>query len=125
LRGQRKISYETHHAVYGAALAARHRKLAMAFVIAAQTQALCIVNTRRHARELYAELTRQAPDKSSVFHLSSQMCVQHRFDILETEIRVRLREQHRCWPIGATVLLVRPFDEEGGGLRFFGRGLIV
>ena len=69
-----------------------------------QTQALCIVNTRRHARELYSELIRQAFDSSSVFHLSSLMCAQHRFDILETEIRARLREQRPCHVVSTQLI---------------------
>lgn len=72
--------------------------------MAAQNQALCIVNTRRHARELYEEVTRQSDDKTAVFHLSSLMCAQHRFDVLETEIRVRLREQRPCHVVSTQLI---------------------
>ena len=72
--------------------------------MATQKQALCIVNTRRHARELYEELSRQLSDKSSVFHLSSLMCAQHRFDILETEIRVRLRKKLPCHVVSTQLI---------------------
>ncbi len=41
-------------------------------------QALCIVNTRRHARELFERLPK---DKSSV-HLSALMCPEHRSEML-------------------------------------------
>jgi CRISPR-associated endonuclease/helicase Cas3 len=70
----------------------------------AQNQALCIVNTRRHARELYEEVRQQSDEKSSVFHLSSLMCAQHRFDILETKIRVRLREQQPCHVVSTQLI---------------------
>ncbi len=72
--------------------------------MAAQNQALCIVNTRRHARELYEELRHQLSNKSSVFHLSSLMCAQHRFDILGTEIRVRLREKLPCHVVSTQLI---------------------
>jgi CRISPR-associated endonuclease/helicase Cas3 len=49
-------------------------------------QVLCIVNTRRHARELFEFL----PDDGSRFHLSALMCPQHRTEILNT-IRQRLK----------------------------------
>ena len=70
----------------------------------AQDQALCIVNTRRHARELYEELTRQADDKTSVFHLSSLMCAQHRFDILENKIRGRLKTKQACHVVSTQLI---------------------
>jgi CRISPR-associated endonuclease/helicase Cas3 len=77
---------------------------AIAEKMTAQQQALCIVNTRRHARELYEEVGRQSFAPSSVFHLSSLMCAQHRFDILEMEIRVRLREQQRCHVVSTQLI---------------------
>ena len=70
----------------------------------AQNQALCIVNTRRHARELYAELTQQADDRKAVFHLSSLMCAQHRFDILENQIRVRLKTNQACHVVSTQLI---------------------
>lgn len=44
-------------------------------------QALCIVNTRRHALDLYRLLNAAAPD-GGVFHLSTRMCAAHRSDVL-------------------------------------------
>lgn len=50
-------------------------------------QVLCIVNTRRHARQLFDLL----PDDGCRFHLSALMCPQHRTKKL-VEIRTRLEE---------------------------------
>lgn len=50
-------------------------------------QSLCIVNTRRHARELFETVR----DTSGAYHLSTAMCARHRGDVLE-EIRQRLRD---------------------------------
>lgn len=46
----------------------------------AHRQALCVVNTRRHARDLWEEVKRAVNEDSekSVFHLSSAMCAEHR-----------------------------------------------
>lgn len=52
-------------------------------------QALCIVNTRRHARELF-EALRATPGS---FHLTTAMCARHRSDVL-SEIRERLHGGH-------------------------------
>lgn len=45
--------------------------------------ALVVVNTRRHARELFEAARVRFPERP-VFHLSAQMCPQHRAEILET-----------------------------------------
>lgn len=50
-------------------------------------QVLCIVSTRRHARELYGVM-KQAGD---VYHLSALMCPGHRSEVLN-EIRRKLKE---------------------------------
>lgn len=50
-------------------------------------QVLCIVNTRRHARELFERL----PDDGSRYHLSALMCPRHRTVALY-RIKRRLRE---------------------------------
>lgn len=49
---------------------------------------LCIVNTRRHAREIFEAL----PEDGSRFHLSALMCPEHRSEIMDT-IKARLRQQ--------------------------------
>ncbi|MDX8377660.1 MAG: hypothetical protein R8L53_06510, partial [Mariprofundales bacterium] len=66
-------------------------------------QALCIVNVRKHAFELREQLARILPNTDSLFHLSSVMCAQHRFDLLGDEltpqegtIRFRLRNKQAC-----------------------------
>lgn len=57
---------------------------AMAENLAAQPQSLCVVNLRRHAYELWQQLRRALPadERDGLFHLSSAMCAQHRFDLL-------------------------------------------
>jgi CRISPR-associated endonuclease/helicase Cas3 len=54
-------------------------------------QALCVVNTRKHAREVFENLS----SKNGVFHLSAAMCPQHRTKVLN-EIRRLLREGEEC-----------------------------
>lgn len=49
-------------------------------------QVLCIVNTRRHAHELYGQLA----DVEGVFHLTTLMCALHRREKLEC-VRERLK----------------------------------
>ena len=65
-------------------------------------QVLCIVNTRRHARELY-EMLRDAP---GALHLSTLMCAVHRRERLN-EVRERLKG-------GAPVQLVATSLVEAG-----------
>lgn len=62
-----------------------------------QSQVLCVVNTTRHARELWLEMQKQDLLKSThkPFHLSAGMCAQHRFDKLN-DIRVLLRHGAPC-----------------------------
>jgi CRISPR-associated helicase Cas3 len=54
-------------------------------------QALCIVNTRGHARELF----RQLGDGDGCFHLSAVMCPEHRSRVIR-EIKDRLEAKQRC-----------------------------
>ncbi|HWQ35313.1 MAG TPA: CRISPR-associated helicase Cas3' [Blastocatellia bacterium] len=70
-----------------------------------QPQSLCVVNIRRHAFELWNELHRLLPEdeRDSLFHLSSWMCAQHRFDLLGDDkaleadtIRARLKRGAPC-----------------------------
>ncbi len=55
--------------------------------LCAVPQSLCILNTRRHARELF-EMIRQA---TGSVHLSTLMCAAHRGEVLQT-VRHRLAE---------------------------------
>ncbi|MFC7339136.1 CRISPR-associated endonuclease Cas3'' [Haloferula chungangensis] len=57
--------------------------------IATASQALCIVNTRAHARKLF-ELLPAAPGENH--HLSTLMCPQHRLKVLAT-VRQRLKDK--------------------------------
>ncbi|MBA3356158.1 MAG: hypothetical protein H0U18_09535 [Pyrinomonadaceae bacterium] len=68
-------------------------------------QALCVVNTRRDAFELWNVLHRNLPESEqhSLFHLSSWMCAQNRFDLLgderaidEDTIRALLKRGSPC-----------------------------
>ena len=68
-------------------------------------QALCVVNTRRHARDLWEEVKRAAneDDGKSIFHLSSAMCAEHRLTTIgstenpqEGSIRWRLNNGLPC-----------------------------
>lgn len=56
-------------------------------------QVLCIVNIKRHAKELVQLLHRE--DSDWVFHLSTLMCPAHRQDVL-AEVRRRLHRGERC-----------------------------
>ena len=55
--------------------------------LADHRQALCVVNLKRHALELYSELA--ALGAEDIFHLSTSMCPAHRREMLD-EIRRRL-----------------------------------
>jgi CRISPR-associated endonuclease/helicase Cas3 len=67
--------------------------------------ALCVVNVRRHAFDLWEALRGQLPEheRDSLFHLSSAMCAEHRLDKLGTvkdpregSIRDRLQRRLPC-----------------------------
>ncbi len=73
--------------------------------MAERKQSLCVINTRRQAFELWNELHRLLPEgeRDSLFHLSSWMCAQHRFDLLGDDktidaktIRARLKRGAPC-----------------------------
>ena len=61
--------------------------------MAAEPQALCVVNTTADARNLFKLLRDRSPD--GLCHLSSRLCPQHRREKLET-IRQRLRDGMSC-----------------------------
>jgi len=50
-------------------------------VLASEPRALCIVNTRAHAAELFTALRGLRPESS--FHLSALMCAEHRSHVLD------------------------------------------
>jgi hypothetical protein len=61
--------------------------------LATLDQALCIVNIRRHARELFLKLQPRRGD--DLFHLSTDMCPAHRKTVLGT-VRERLKAGQPC-----------------------------
>jgi len=58
-------------------------------------QALCIVNTRGHARRLYERLKDNLKNADGLFHLSANMCPEHRSRIIK-EIKTTLGEGRPC-----------------------------
>lgn len=58
---------------------------------AQQQQMLCIVNNRRHARQLFDLLSRSEETCDGAFHLTTLMCAKHRRSIL-AEVRRRLQD---------------------------------
>lgn len=59
-------------------------------------QGLVVVNTRRHARDLFAELRKSDAHKDAVFHLSTWMTPAHRLEVLD-EVRRRLEAGEPCF----------------------------
>ena len=59
---------------------------------------LCIVNTRRHARELFGRLA-----GDGVFHLSTMMHAEHRSRVL-AEIRARLKDERPCRVVSTSMI---------------------
>ncbi len=61
--------------------------------IAAQRQALCVVNSTRDAQDLFTLLRKL--DREGAFHLSTKLCPQHRREKLD-EIRALLKDGKPC-----------------------------
>ncbi|HEX2985396.1 MAG TPA: CRISPR-associated helicase Cas3' [Caproiciproducens sp.] len=66
--------------------------------LGAQKQVLCIVNTKKHAQELYLRLKREGS-----FHLSTLMTPAHRKRVLN-EIRERLKDGRPCWVVSTSLI---------------------
>jgi CRISPR-associated endonuclease/helicase Cas3 len=64
--------------------------------------ALCVVNTRRAARELYRSLE-QALGRDEIYHLSTWMCPAHRSIVLH-EVRRRLRSGLPCYLVSTQLI---------------------
>jgi CRISPR-associated endonuclease/helicase Cas3 len=64
----------------------------------AHRQALCIVNTRKHAKGLFAQL-----GEGENFHLSTLMCPAHRQETMQ-KIRQRLADGHSCRVVSTQVM---------------------
>ena len=62
------------------------------------SQALCIVNTRRHAKVLFHQI-----QGDHVFHLSTLMCPVHRKQTLD-EVQKRLKNEEECHLISTQVM---------------------
>jgi CRISPR-associated endonuclease/helicase Cas3 len=65
----------------------------------AERAALCVVNTRRAARELFAALK----PEGNAFHLSTSMCPAHRLAVLD-EVRRRLKEAQSCFLVSTQLI---------------------
>lgn len=70
----------------------------LAELLASETQVLCIVNSRRHASDLFVLL-----DDPAAFHLSANMCPRHRSDTLRL-IRERLNGKGPCRVVSTQVI---------------------
>jgi CRISPR-associated endonuclease/helicase Cas3 len=64
--------------------------------------ALCVVNTRRAARELFKAFTQRGV-AGTVFHLSTWMCPAHRLEVL-AEVRSRLKGGLPCFLISTQLI---------------------
>ncbi|MBN1227407.1 MAG: CRISPR-associated helicase Cas3' [Deltaproteobacteria bacterium] len=62
-------------------------------------QILCVVNTRKHARQLYEAIS----DKAGLYHLSALMCPVHRSEVIEY-IRAALRNGEPCRVISTQLI---------------------
>ena len=64
-------------------------------------QALCIVNTKRHAHLLYKKVSKS--HKEGIYHLSTHMYPKHRQEILN-EIKKRLESKQKCIVISTSLI---------------------
>ena len=60
-------------------------------VLTGHEQVLCIVNTRRHARQIYEQIR----ENEGCYHLSALMCPAHRTEIIN-EIKKALKDKKPC-----------------------------
>ena len=74
---------------------------ALADRIAHEQGALCVVNTRQDARDLYEELAKRKGD--ATFHLSTWMCPAHRRDTI-TQIRERLKAKVPTYVVSTSLI---------------------
>jgi len=76
-------------------------------------RALCIVNIRDHASNLYRELHREAQarglSQDGIFHLSTRMCAAHRLAVL-AKIRNRLADESSPCLVASTQLVEAGVD---------------
>ena len=69
----------------------------------AHPQALCVVNLRDHAAQLFDELAPRVVESGSLFHLSTRMCPAHRLEVI-AEIRRRLHEKLPCLVVSTQLI---------------------
>ncbi len=76
-----------------------------------RTQGLCVLNIRRHAREVWEKLREKVADQDAVVHLSSAMCAEHRLAVLGDpedpapgSVRFRLKHHQPCWLVSTQVI---------------------
>lgn len=67
-----------------------------------EESALCIVNTKKHAADLFQYLS-ETKELKSLFHLSTNMCAAHRKEQLG-EIRERLSNQRPCTVVSTQLI---------------------
>jgi CRISPR-associated endonuclease/helicase Cas3 len=72
---------------------------ALANALSGERQALCIVNTKRHAVKLFDLL----PRETVRFHLSANMCPQHRSEVLAT-VKDLLAREEPCVVVSTQVI---------------------
>ncbi len=72
---------------------------AIAQRIITHDQVLCVVNTRKYARQLYETVS----NKTGLFHLSALMCPAHRSEVLDT-IRSLLKKGKTCRVISTQLI---------------------
>ena len=71
--------------------------------LVAHQQALCVVNSRRNAKDLFRVLKERLPDSDGVFHLSTLMCPVHRQKVLQT-VRQYLAEGKQCLVVSTSLI---------------------
>lgn len=76
----------------------------------AERQILCVVNTRKHAFELWNEINSQKNENnfsglndSPTFHLSSAMCAEHRLEMIE-KIKNKLKDGEECLVVSTQLI---------------------
>lgn len=74
----------------------------LVFRLCEHRQLLCIVNTKRHATELYRRLIHET-NRDDCFHLSAGMCAEHRTRVLR-EVTQRLRHGEPCRVVATQVV---------------------
>jgi CRISPR-associated endonuclease/helicase Cas3 len=89
---------------------------ALTTLLREQSQVLCIVNNRRHARAVYQSMS----DLSGARHLTTLMCARHRSEVL-AEVRIMLERGEDCRLVatsliesGVDVSFPRVFRAEAG-----------